>query len=143
MPNGTETALESLNRETNVTNNSQKPVHDQEAGIAPAIFQQAVEQADLASQMENWELVGRLGDEGFRLTDYPNDPLERFVFIEGYAHLNNWERMKELAFQSYKVSPNYVGPLLCKLLNRINLQTPASNIKDIPSAFACLNISSH
>ena len=31
-----------------MTNNSQKPVHDQDAGIAPAIFQQAVEQADLA-----------------------------------------------------------------------------------------------
>ena len=101
------------------------------------------EQADLARQMGNWELVGRLGDEAFSLTDYPNDPVERFVFIEGYAHLNNWERMKELAFQSYKVSPNYVGPLLCKLLDRIDHEVPAGNDKesslnDLNTKFSCL-----
>ena len=43
------------------------------------------EQADLARQMEDWEQLAELGDIAFKLDDYPNDPLERFVFVEGYA----------------------------------------------------------
>jgi len=101
------------------------------------------EQADLARQMGDWQLVGKLGDEAFSLTDYPNDPVERFVFIEGYANLGNWDRVKELAIQSYKVSPNYVGPLLCKLLYRIDREVPAGNVKesslnDLDTKFSCL-----
>ena len=50
---------------------------------------------------------------------------------------------KELAIQSYKVSPNYVGPLLCKLLDRIDHELPAGNIKesslnDLSTKFSCL-----
>jgi hypothetical protein len=101
------------------------------------------EKADLARQMGDWELVAKLGDEAFNLTDYPNDPVERFVFIEGYANTGNWERTKELAIQSFKVSPNYVGPLLCKLLNRIDLELPAyyqkkSSLNDLNTQFSCL-----
>ena len=87
--------------------------------------------------------MGKLGDEAFNLTDYPNDPVERFVFIEGYAHLGDWERAKELAIQSYKVSPNYVGPPLCKLLDRIDHEVPAGNgkessLNDLDTKFSCL-----
>jgi hypothetical protein len=101
------------------------------------------EQADLARQMRDWERVVELGDEAFSLTDYPNDPVERFVFIEGYAHLGNWDRTKALAIQSYKVSPYYIGPLLCKLLDRIDKELPARDIKesslnDLNTKFSCL-----
>jgi hypothetical protein len=93
--------------------------------------------------MGDWESVGELGDKAFRLSDYPNDPVERFVFVEGYAHLGNWQRVKELAIQSFKVSPNYVGPPLCKLINRIARETPASPLKesslnDLNTKFSCL-----
>lgn len=101
------------------------------------------EQADLAGQVRDWNRVVKLGDEAFSLKDYPNDPTERFVFIQGYANSGNWERAKELAIQSYKVSPNYVGPLLCKLLNRIDREAVADNLKeislnDLRTKFACL-----
>ncbi len=101
------------------------------------------EQADLARQMGDWERVVKLGDTAFSLSDYPNDPVERFVFVEGYAYSGNWERAKELAVQSYKVSPNYVAPLLCKLLDRIDKEVPASNAKesslnDLNAKFSCL-----
>jgi hypothetical protein len=101
------------------------------------------EKADLARQMGDWSRVVELGDGAFALNDYPNDPIERFVFIEGYAHQGNWTRAKELAIQSYKVSPNFVGPLLCRLLSRMDRQIPNSDQKvislnDLRTKFSCL-----
>jgi len=88
------------------------------------------EQADLARQMGDWEQVADLGNIAFRLDDYPNDPLERFVFVEGYAYVGEWEKALEYAQVSYEVSKNYVGPLLCKLWERIDREVPASPEKD-------------
>ena len=85
------------------------------------------EQADLARQMGDWETVTRLGDVAFTLSDYPNDPLERFVFVEGYAHLGDWKKAVELSQESYKISKNYVGPLLCRLWDRIERETKSSD----------------
>ncbi len=101
------------------------------------------EQADLARQEGDWARVVELGDKAFSFNDYPNDPTERFVFIEGYAHENDWARVKSLSIQSYKISPHFVAPILCKLLDRIESETPASNLKesslnDLNTEFACL-----
>jgi hypothetical protein len=88
------------------------------------------EQADLARQYGDWRQVAELGDRAFRLEDYPNDPVERFVFVEGYAHAGEWEKALEYAQVSYKVSKNYVGPLLCSLWERIDREVPESPEKD-------------
>ncbi|MFZ5912575.1 MAG: hypothetical protein ACOYYU_21460 [Chloroflexota bacterium] len=88
------------------------------------------EQADLARQALDWEQVAALGDQAFALNDYPNDPLERFVFIEGYAHTGDWEKALKLSQDSYNVSKNVVGPLLCRLWERIEGTTTASPQKD-------------
>jgi hypothetical protein len=64
-----------------------------------------------------------LGDAAFALNDYPNDPIERFVFIEGYAHTSDWGRAVELSMDSYGVSRKITGPLLCKLWDRISRET--------------------
>lgn len=84
------------------------------------------EKADLARQVDDWEQVVELGDQAFRLDDSPNDPVERFVFIEGYAHMGDWEQAIELSKVSYRVSKEYVGPLLCRLWERIEAETTAS-----------------
>jgi hypothetical protein len=81
------------------------------------------EKADLARQMGDWEQVAELGDTAFTLDDSPNDPVERFVFIEGYAHVGDWEQAIELSKVSYRVSKDYVGPLLCRLWERIQAET--------------------
>jgi hypothetical protein len=81
------------------------------------------EKADLARQFGDWETVTRLGDEAFALNDYPNNPLERFVFIEGYAHAGQWDRSLKLSRESYKVSREFVGPPLCRLWQRIETET--------------------
>jgi hypothetical protein len=88
------------------------------------------EQADLARQALDWKRVAALGDQAFALDDYPNDPLERFVFIEGYAHTGDWEKALDLSQDSYMVSKNVVGPSLCRLWERIKRTTTASPEKD-------------
>jgi hypothetical protein len=101
------------------------------------------EQADLARQLGDWQRVIQLGEVAFNLDDHPNDPLERFVFIEGYAHEGRWPRAEELAIQSHNVSPSYVDPLLCRLLNRMDREIPTSEAKtsslnDLRAKFSCL-----
>jgi hypothetical protein len=89
------------------------------------------QKADLARQMGDWHTVTQLGDVAFALDDYPNDPIERFVFIEGYAHIANWERAVELTMDSYEVSRKFTAPLLCKLWDRIareTEETPERNV---------------
>jgi hypothetical protein len=100
------------------------------------------ERAQLAAQLADWQGVAALGDKALRLTDHPNDAVERFVFIEGYAHMGNWSRALELSRISYGVSRTFLGPLLCRLWGRINLETPPSAPKadamtEVRSIFAC------
>ncbi|MDP1545847.1 MAG: hypothetical protein Q8L87_07480 [Anaerolineales bacterium] len=81
------------------------------------------EQAELARQMKDWERVVKIGQKAFALNDTPNDPLERFVFIEGYAHVGDWKKAVELSTTSYKISRSFIGPLLCRLWDRIERET--------------------
>jgi len=80
------------------------------------------EYADLSRQSGNWEEVVRLGDLAYQLGDYPNDPIEHFVYIEGYAHEGNWRRAIELSNISLSVTP-FMEPLLCRLWQRIDAST--------------------
>jgi len=84
------------------------------------------EKADLARQEGDWQQVVALGKVAFSLDDYPNDPVERFVFIEGYAHVGEWQRALELSQVSYRVSKEVVGPLLCRLWQRLEAETASS-----------------
>ena len=100
------------------------------------------QKADLARQLGNWDEVAELGDTAFQLDDHPNNPVERFVFVEGYAHAGEWNRAMKLSRESYQVSKEYVGPLLCRLWERIASETPDSAEKsevlsEIKSIFAC------
>jgi len=117
---------------------STQPILSQPIARMPEIYQPEppqnwcyyFEQADLARQLGNWEKVADLGDKAFKLGDYPNDPLERFVFVEGYAHTNQWQKALEYSQVSFKVSKNYVSPLLCRLWERIDREAPASPEKN-------------
>jgi len=100
------------------------------------------EKADLARQLGDWKQVAKLGDAAFALGDYPNDPSERFVFIEGYAHVDDWTKAVNTSIQSHRVSPNYVDPMLCKLWQRIDSATTASDAKtaaltEVRMKFSC------
>jgi hypothetical protein len=100
------------------------------------------EKADLARQFDDWQQVAELGDIAFQLDDHPNDPVERFVFIEGYAHVGDWERALKLSRESYRVSKDYVGPLLCRLWERIETETTGGMerneaLSEVESMLAC------
>jgi hypothetical protein len=99
-------------------------------------------QAELARQKKDWEEVIRIADLAFALNDTPNDPVERFVYIEGFAHTGDWKKAVELSQASYKVSKAFVGPLLCKLWGRIERETEyvpeqVSAVGDAYRAFEC------
>ncbi len=102
------------------------------------------EKADLAGQFDDWEQVVELGEKAFALDDAPNDPIERFVFIEGYAHVGDWEQAIKLSREAYRVSKDYVGPLLCRLWQRIETETTgglpegrSEALSQVQSLFAC------
>jgi hypothetical protein len=124
---------ESLMREASALSNADRITAKQTA-VMPAIYGPEpehgwcyyFEKADLARQMGDWEEVVKLGNKAFKLDDFPNNPVERFVFIEGYAHTGDWDRAIELSKVSYKVSKDYVGPLLCPLWKRIEAETTQS-----------------
>jgi hypothetical protein len=100
------------------------------------------QKADLARQMGDWEQVAELGDVALKLDDHPNNPVERFVFIEGYAHTGNWDRALQLSRESYRVSREYVGPLLCQLWQRIERETKnglerSNALSEVQSMLSC------
>jgi hypothetical protein len=97
----------------------------------------------LARQSGDWGQVVRIAKTAFALNDYPNDPSERFVFIEGFAHTGDWASAVNYSLQSHRVSPAYVDPMLCRLWRRIEFETPASAektsaLQEIKTKFSCL-----
>jgi len=82
------------------------------------------EKADLARQKGDWPSVASLGDQAFALDDYPNDPAERLVFIEGYAHTGRWQESLDLSRQTISITPLMKQPL-CALWQRIQRDLPS------------------
>ncbi len=74
--------------------------------------------ADLARQQGDWQALATLAEQAFALGEYPNDPVERLVFIEGYARSGDWQRAAELTRQAADITP-LMQPLLCRLWQRI------------------------
>ena len=76
------------------------------------------EKAELARQMGDWAGVVKLGKQAFAAGN-PNDPMERLVFIEAYAHIHDWRAAIKLTKEAYKISPEYTRLPLCRLWRRI------------------------
>lgn len=87
------------------------------------------QRAELARQQGDWTRIVELGERAFAMNDYPNDPVERFPFIEAYAHLGNWQRALELSRVSAQVTP-LIHPAMCRLWQRIERDTPVSTEKE-------------
>jgi len=84
------------------------------------------QKAELARQFGAWDEVHRLAGAAFSLDEHFNNPVELFVFIEGYAHAGDWNEAIKLSKEARQVSKSYVDPLLCKLWKRIEAGTAPS-----------------
>ena len=85
------------------------------------------ERADLARQFGDWDEVVHLGAQAFNAGDHPNDPTEYFPFIEGYAHTGDWAQAEQLSLRAYRVSKNYMRPMLCPLWEKIEVALPKNS----------------
>ena len=100
------------------------------------------EKADLARQFKDWDSVVKYGESALSLSDHPFEPAEQFVFVEGYAHVGDWERAVDLSVRSYEVSQEVMGRMLCRLWRRIGAETTPSlersaALEKIQNMFAC------
>ena len=87
------------------------------------------QKADLARQMGDWKQVAQLGDQAQKEGNSPNDPQEWLPFIEGYAHVGNWEAARTWSLHVFKVN-QLLSPRLCNLWDRIEADvTPPANIE--------------
>ena len=84
------------------------------------------EKADLARQFKDWDSVVKYGETALSLENHPFEPAEQFVFIEGYAHVGEWERAVDLSKRVYEGSSQVTGPMLCRLWRRIGAETAPS-----------------
>jgi hypothetical protein len=140
---------DSLMREASALSNQQQILESGSATMPKVYGSEPVhgwcyyfEKADLARQFGKWDEVASLGDQALKLADHPNNPVERFVFIEGYAHTGDWDRALKLSKESYKVSKEYVAPLLCRLWKRIEREATegvgrTESISEAFNLFAC------
>jgi hypothetical protein len=85
-----------------------------------------VQKADLAAQQGDWQLVAELGDKAYALGDTPSNPVERLVFIEGYAHAGRWEDAADHSQKAASISPMML-PRLCILWQRIGQEQEPSD----------------
>ncbi|MCJ7701924.1 MAG: hypothetical protein MUO62_10095, partial [Anaerolineales bacterium] len=87
------------------------------------------QKADLARQMEDWERIATLGEIAFKLEDSPNHASERVPFIEGYAHVGDWDTALDLTLETIKIN-KFMGAMLCDTWEQIHLNTPKSQDRD-------------
>jgi hypothetical protein len=83
------------------------------------------ERADLARQRGDWETVAALGDEAFAGSEKPVQAEERIPFIEGYAHVGEWDRAWELTEAALAHNAS-IKNILCHAWERIDASTDQS-----------------
>lgn len=83
------------------------------------------EKADLARQLADWQAVVEMGEKAFALSEHAGNAAELLPFIEGYAHISDWETALNLTNQVIDVSAEY-SQMVCALWERIDKSTSSS-----------------
>jgi len=86
------------------------------------------EKADLSRQQKDWERVAEIGEIAFQLADSPNHASERVPFIEGYAHVGEWDNAVELTGDAIEIN-RFMKNMLCDTWERIARDAPESQSK--------------
>ena len=87
------------------------------------------EKADLARQFGQWNEVVDLYEQAKANGEQAGNGFEYIPFIEGYAHLEDWESVKSLTKTANRISKG-LEPSLCDALDRLLINAPASSKRD-------------
>jgi hypothetical protein len=87
------------------------------------------EKADLARQFGYWNEVVDLYKQAKANGEQAGNGFEYIPFIEGYAHLEDWENVKLLTKTANRISKG-LEPSLCDSLDGLLANAPASNERD-------------
>jgi len=130
--------LPKLSRQASVISNLDQIVFEHQATPPVNIFGPEpspnwcyyFEKADLARQRQDWTAIATFGDLAFSLNDNPNEATERLPFIEGYAHVGQWDRAIELSRDTYTHGKEGVLTMLCNTWARIAKSTTSDLVRD-------------
>lgn len=92
--------------------------------------------AELARQRGNWAEVVRLGDEAEAQGFYPVDSFEWLPFIEGYVHIGNLAKAKELSEVAIKKDPRLQNGL-CQLWARVEAVAEKDKVQNMQEILGC------
>lgn len=108
----------------------------QTAWLDPLIFGEEPEhawcyyfqKADLTHQLDDWSAFADIAAAVEDPTEHFISPAELMPFIEGYAHLEEWDRSMELTAEILRISPAY-NRMTCALWQRMDRNTTSSDGK--------------
>jgi hypothetical protein len=97
------------------------------------------ERADLASQVGDWQGVVDLAEQAFSLDTrlYEVNAPELLPYIEGYAHVQQWDAALEKSLTAYRLTPR-MQRMLCATWRRIDAEV-ARSVPDAPAKQAALD----
>jgi hypothetical protein len=87
------------------------------------------EQADLASQFQDWHQVASLWQEASQQGVWARNGIELLPFIRAYAMLNDWQAAQKLTVRASTL-PDQQLPMLCALWKNLASATSASSRRD-------------
>lgn len=101
------------------------------------------EKADLARQYERWDEIVKLYEQAKANGEQAGNGYEYIPFIEGYAHLEDWETVKSLTKTANRITKG-LEPSLCDSLDGLLVSAPAlpdqnQTIMNLKDDLACVN----
>ena len=87
------------------------------------------QKADLARQLGDWTAVASYWDQAQQQGYGPDNGFEYIAFIEGYAHIGEWEKAVDLTNRARKTTQG-MYMILCPTWQSLAEETPASAEKD-------------
>ena len=87
------------------------------------------QKADLARQLENWDQIVSLWTEASQQGYKPANGVEYLPFIEGFAHMDDWEMAQKLTLDA-KFFAQGINPQLCLTWDQLEAETTASELRE-------------
>ena len=107
-----------------------QPVPTQIFGNEPAhTWCYYYEKADLARQYQDWSEVVDLWDQAVQKGYEPGNGVEYLPFIEGFAHLGDWETAEQMTHTAEGMT-RVMAPSLCDTWGRIERESLPSKARD-------------